>query len=136
MSSPRSSPSPAGVTAIPGSWPWKVCFFLLTATALSYLDRQALSVVAPIVRTELNLDNAQLGLLLSAFFYSYALMHLFVGYILGPLFEKYFFLAYGSRGPLFFWRPISMVLIVLIVGLLLYKPVKGLFLARRRMVRP
>jgi len=55
---------------------------LLTATALSYLDRQALSVVAPVVREELNLDNAQLGLLLSAFFYSYAGMHLVVGWIL------------------------------------------------------
>jgi ACS family hexuronate transporter-like MFS transporter len=65
-----------------GSWPWLVCVFLLTATMLSYLDRQALSVVAPVVRTELGLDNAQLGLLLSAFFYSYAIMHLFVGYVL------------------------------------------------------
>ncbi len=63
-------------------WPWKVCLFLLFATSLSYLDRQALSVVAPIVRQELSLDNAQLGLLLSAFFYSYALMHLVVGYFL------------------------------------------------------
>jgi ACS family hexuronate transporter-like MFS transporter len=65
-----------------GRWPWLVCIFLLTATMLSYLDRQALSVVAPVVRVELGLDNAQLGLLLSAFFYSYAIMHLFVGYVL------------------------------------------------------
>jgi sugar phosphate permease len=63
-------------------WPWKVCAFLLLATALSYLDRQALSIVAPVVSKELSLDNAQLGLLLSAFFYSYAIMHLFVGLLL------------------------------------------------------
>ncbi len=63
-------------------WPWQVCVFLLLATALSYLDRQALSVVAPLVSKELSLDNAKLGLLLSAFFYSYAIMHLFVGWIL------------------------------------------------------
>jgi sugar phosphate permease len=63
-------------------WPWKVCVCLLLATALSYLDRQALSIVAPLVSKELSLDNAQLGLLLSAFFYSYAIMHLFVGWIL------------------------------------------------------
>jgi predicted MFS family arabinose efflux permease len=63
-------------------WPWQVCVFLLFATALSYLDRQALSVVAPLVSRELSLDNAELGLLLSAFFYSYAVMHLFVGWIL------------------------------------------------------
>lgn len=63
-------------------WPWKVCVFLLFATALSYLDRQALSIVAPVVSAELSLDNSELGLLLSAFFYSYAIMHLFVGWIL------------------------------------------------------
>ena len=64
------------------NWPWKVCGFLLFATALSYLDRQALSVAAPLVSKEMGLDNAQLGLLLSAFFYSYAGMHLFIGYFL------------------------------------------------------
>lgn len=64
------------------NWPWKVCGFLLFATALSYLDRQALSVAAPLVTKELGLDNRQLGLLLSAFFYTYAVMHLFVGYFL------------------------------------------------------
>ena len=74
--------APAATKPAVGSWPWKVCLFLLTATMLSYLDRQALSVVAPTVRAELNLDNAQLGLLLSAFFWSYALMHIFVGYFL------------------------------------------------------
>jgi len=63
-------------------WAWRVCLFLLSATLLSYLDRQALSVVAPKVSAELQLDNAQLGLLLSAFFWTYALMHIFIGYIL------------------------------------------------------
>ncbi len=73
----------AGQPSVAGRWwPWKVCVFLLLATALSYLDRQALSIVAPLVSKELSLDNAQLGLLLSAFFYSYAIMHLVVGWIL------------------------------------------------------
>src|SRR6516164_7386265 len=63
-------------------WPWKVCLFLLFATALSYLDRQALSMTAPLIRGELKLDNSQLGVLLSAFLYSYAFMHLVVGWVL------------------------------------------------------
>ncbi len=63
-------------------WSWKVCVFLLFATALSYLDRQALSIAAPVIRQEMALDNAQLGLLLSAFFYAYSLMHLGVGWVL------------------------------------------------------
>jgi ACS family hexuronate transporter-like MFS transporter len=49
---------------------------------MSYLDRQALSIAAPVIRREMRLDNAQLGLLLSAFFYSYAFGHLVVGWIL------------------------------------------------------
>jgi ACS family hexuronate transporter-like MFS transporter len=78
-----AAPAPAAGGALAaGSWPWKVCVFLLTATLLSYLDRQALSVVAPHVASDLSLDNAQLGFLLSAFFWTYALMHIFVGWIL------------------------------------------------------
>jgi ACS family hexuronate transporter-like MFS transporter len=52
------------------------------AVALSYLDRQALNVVAPVLsrESELGLDNAELGLLLSAFFWSFALMHLATGW--------------------------------------------------------
>jgi ACS family hexuronate transporter-like MFS transporter len=63
-------------------WPWKVCLFLLTATALSYLDRLALPVVAPAVQRELSLDNEQLGRLLSAFLITYAAVHIPVGWIL------------------------------------------------------
>lgn len=74
--------TPAGAGLPSSSWRWKVCIFLLTATLLSYLDRQALSVVAPRVAQDLSLDNSQLGLLLSAFFWTYALMHIFVGIIL------------------------------------------------------
>lgn len=76
-------------TAHPGSrraglslWQWKLCGFLMTATALSYLDRQALSVVAPLVAGDLGLNNEQLGRLLSAFFYTCAAMHIAVGWIL------------------------------------------------------
>ncbi|MCI0625760.1 MAG: MFS transporter [Acidobacteria bacterium] len=76
MTAPQVSPGPTRL------WPWMVCLFLMGATGLSYLDRQALSVVAPVVRAELAIDNARLGLLLSAFFYSYALMQLAVGWIL------------------------------------------------------
>jgi ACS family hexuronate transporter-like MFS transporter len=77
-----ATPAAAAPVTASRSWPWKVCVFLLFATALSYLDRQALSVVAPVVAAELRLDNAGLGLLLSAFFYAYSAMHVPVGYIL------------------------------------------------------
>lgn len=63
-------------------WPWKVSIFLMGATALSYLDRQALNVVAPLIQQEMALDNAELGFLMSVFLYSYGAMHLFVGFFL------------------------------------------------------
>jgi ACS family hexuronate transporter-like MFS transporter len=63
-------------------WQWKLCLFLLAATTLSYLDRQALSIVAPLIAEELSLNNEQLGRLLAAFFYAYAAMHIGVGWIL------------------------------------------------------
>jgi ACS family hexuronate transporter-like MFS transporter len=80
-----ATPAAAGLSpsAAPlRSSPWRTCAFLLLATLLSYLDRQALSVLAPRVRDDLALDNAQLGLLLSAFFWAYGTAHLFVGFVL------------------------------------------------------
>ena len=55
---------------------------------------------------------------------------LLLGYILGDLFEKYLFLAYGTAGPLFFLRPISLSLIFVIIALFCLQPVRNL-LARR-----
>jgi MFS transporter, ACS family, aldohexuronate transporter len=76
------------------SWPWTVSIFLLGATALSYLDRQALAVVAPQIAEELQLDNSELGLLLSVFFYSYGAMHLFVGFFLDRLNIRFVYAAF------------------------------------------
>lgn len=83
MEAAPPAPAPSGRPRVELTpWQWKLCGFLLMATALSYLDRQALSVVAPVVAGELKLDNEQLGRLLSAFFYTYAAMHIAVGWIL------------------------------------------------------
>jgi len=63
-------------------WPWKVSFFLLFATMISYLDRQAFSFAGPVIKDELGLDNGQLGTLLSSFFLAYGAMHFFIGWFL------------------------------------------------------
>ncbi len=52
---------------------------------------------------------------------------LFLGYILGLLFERYFFIALGVGGPLFFMRPISLILIVITIALLSFSPVRSMF---------
>ncbi|MBF0432021.1 MAG: MFS transporter [Fibrobacteria bacterium] len=64
------------------SWPWLVCIFLMFATSLSYLDRNAFSIVAPVIQGEFGWDNETIGRALSAFFIAYGIMHLFVGLIL------------------------------------------------------
>ncbi len=51
---------------------------------------------------------------------------LVLGYVLGFLFEKYFFLALRTVGPLFFLRPISLTLIFIIIALFAFGPIKGL----------
>lgn len=63
-------------------WSWIICTVLLFATLISYLDRQSFSVMAPVIGEELSLDNERLGVVLSAFFLAYGVMHLFVGFFL------------------------------------------------------
>lgn len=43
---------------------------------INYIDRSNLSVAAPILKGELNLTSEQIGLLLSGFFWTYALLQL------------------------------------------------------------
>ena len=46
------------------------------------MDRQTLSMAAPLIQHELSLNNAQIGILFSAFFYTYGLMQAVTGAIL------------------------------------------------------
>lgn len=52
---------------------------------------------------------------------------LLLGFVLGILFEKYLFIALAVSGPLFFMRPISLVLIVVIIGILTHGPIRSRF---------
>jgi ACS family hexuronate transporter-like MFS transporter len=61
---------------------WFTCGFLFLATVLNFLDRQTLSIAAPLIQREFSLNNEQLGLLLSAFLYSYAVTQVAAGWML------------------------------------------------------
>ncbi|MBI2831876.1 MAG: tripartite tricarboxylate transporter permease [Chloroflexi bacterium] len=52
---------------------------------------------------------------------------LLLGLILGTLFEHYLFLALAASGPLFFVRPISLVLIVISIAAIFQGQIRGLF---------
>lgn len=55
---------------------------LFLATVLNYMDRQTLSMAAPLIQRELALDNARFGLLASAFFFTYGAMMGVTGWIM------------------------------------------------------
>ncbi|MEO8484014.1 MAG: MFS transporter [Acidobacteriota bacterium] len=61
--------------------PWAVVALLVVSVAINYIDRGNLSIAAPILKDELGLSAAQLGFLLSAFFWTYALCQLLSGWL-------------------------------------------------------
>jgi len=60
-------------------WMIALCFL---ANAVSYIDRANLAIAAPAIRAELGLDAAAMGLVLSAFFWTYAIMQLPAGWFI------------------------------------------------------
>ena len=78
------------MTALPGqhgsdcrrssAWKWWIAIVLFLATVLTYLDRQTLSLCAPMVCEEMKLSDEQYGQLLSAFRWTYALTHVAAGF--------------------------------------------------------
>jgi MFS family permease len=61
---------------------------------INYIDRANLSVAAPLLKDELGLSHSQLGVLLSAFFWTYASMQLLAGWLVDR-FEVKWILAFG-----------------------------------------
>ena len=60
---------------------WKVMFVVFLIATVSYLDRTNLSVAAPVLRQQLHLSPTQLGLILSAFSWSYAIAQIPAGLV-------------------------------------------------------
>ncbi|MBI4664360.1 MAG: MFS transporter [Verrucomicrobia bacterium] len=58
---------------------WWLCGLLFLATALSFLDRQVLSVLAPVLTEQLRLSNLEYSHVNTAFLVSYAVMFLVGG---------------------------------------------------------
>ncbi len=60
---------------------WRFLVLLLVSVGINYIDRGNLSVAAPLLSTELSLSPAHLGLLLSSFFWTYALFQVPAGWL-------------------------------------------------------
>jgi MFS transporter, ACS family, D-galactonate transporter len=59
---------------------WSIVGLLFVASVINYLDRFTISVSLPLISHDLRLGPADKGLLLSAFFWSYALMQVPIGW--------------------------------------------------------
>jgi MFS transporter, ACS family, D-galactonate transporter len=68
-----------------------VLFLLGASVFINYIDRANLSVAAPLIKDELGLTPSQLGILLSAFFWTYAGMQLFAGWLVDRFEVKWVF---------------------------------------------
>ena len=58
---------------------WHIAGLLLLATTLSYLDRQTLSIIAPVIRDEYKMSNTDYARIVQAFLLAYGLMQPFMG---------------------------------------------------------
>lgn len=61
---------------------WFMLFLLFILTAINYLDRTNMAVAAPSMSSDLGFDAATMGLLFSAFAWSYGLMQIPGGWLL------------------------------------------------------
>ncbi len=82
----------------------RVLFLLALSVLINYIDRSNLSIAAPLIKDELGLSAWQLGKLLSAFFWTYALMQIPAGWLVDRLDVKWVFAA-----GLFIWSTATAV---------------------------
>ncbi|HKQ43865.1 MAG TPA: MFS transporter [Rhizomicrobium sp.] len=61
---------------------WLIIWMCFLANAISFIDRANLSIAAPAIRAELNIDAATMGWVLSTFFWTYAIMQLPAGWLI------------------------------------------------------
>ena len=69
----------------------RVVFLLGLSVLINYIDRSNLSIAAPLIKDELGITGTQLGALLSAFFYTYALLQIPAGWLVDRFDVKWVF---------------------------------------------
>jgi ACS family hexuronate transporter-like MFS transporter len=62
-----------------GNYRWTICALVFFATTINYLDRQVISILKPVLETEIGLGEIQFSYIVMAFQGAYALGLLFIG---------------------------------------------------------
>jgi ACS family hexuronate transporter-like MFS transporter len=83
---------------------WSIAFLLFASTVINYIDRQALSILAPVLTKELNLTPVDYSNILNAFLIAYTALYLGSGFLVD---------RWGTRNSLSLfvgWWSVSAVL--------------------------
>ncbi len=83
MRSPPNAPEPPTLAApdLSGRARWTIVGLLAAALFINYVDRGAVPTAAHLIQDEIGLSARQLGLLFSAFFWSYSVLQIPVGWV-------------------------------------------------------
>jgi ACS family hexuronate transporter-like MFS transporter len=61
---------------------WLILFLLFLSTVINYVDRQALSVLVPTLRSELGISSSEYGTITTLFLIAYTIGQLFAGIVI------------------------------------------------------
>lgn len=73
---------------------WRIALMLCIAAELNYLDRQALSVLAPLIQADIGFTDVEYSYLTSAFLFSYMFMYMVSGRIIDAIGTRLGFLYF------------------------------------------
>jgi MFS transporter, ACS family, D-galactonate transporter len=101
----------------------RILVLLFLSVFINYVDRSSLSIAAPLIKDELGISASQLGILLSAFFWTYSSCQILSGWLVDHWNVKWVFAA-----GFFLWSTATAVtgLVHSLVALLLVRVVLGM----------
>ena len=120
----------SSMSPVTNSRRWAIVFLLFLASMINYFDRATISFALPMISESLGLEAAAKGVLLSAFFWSYALMQIPMGlmadrYNLKWLYAGAFTLWSFAQGLTGFATSLTMLIVfrvILGIGEAIYLP--------------
>jgi MFS transporter, ACS family, hexuronate transporter len=90
---------------------WGIVTSLLLATTINYIDRQTLSVLAPVLQRQLHISSLQYSYAVNAFLVVYAVMYLVMGAVIDRLGTR------NGLGMAVLWWSIIEILHVTVIGI-------------------
>ncbi len=72
-----------------------ILVLLFIASMINYIDRAALSILAPYITTDLNVNKAELGLIFSSFAIGYAVFCFVGGWLINMDHDAYLLARWG-----------------------------------------